>query len=214
MTNDKTVSAQRLSTDAFPDRMRLAAWRAFVAQSAGACDAVPLNDQPFRVDSRFFGLPDVGIMFTQRSDSVIQCYRMMSDPGAGVETVSLSVTTRGRMSVVQGGREVSAGATDGLVFSAPGRVEARDGFETTFINLPVASVRAAIPDFDPRLPAVIPGETGAMRQLALYARVVKEGPDSLSGALARSMADHFFDLAILALGVRGGAREAARRRSR
>ena len=212
MSDNPGVVARSFSTDACPETARLDAWRAFMDSSVGELEASPLEGRPFSAASTFFGLPDIGVIFARRSDSDTRFRRSASDLREGPETFSLTVVSSGRFNVVQDGSEACVGPNGGVVLSSPALIHVRDGWEAVLCHLPVGRTCEALPGFDPRRPVAIPAENAALRTLALYLDAVRAGPQTLSGELAESMSDHIFDLSILALGVRGDAREAASRR--
>ncbi len=204
------IEAQTLSTEAWPEPQRLKAWREFVARSFGDLDVTPLDDQPFRAQLTFFGLPGASVAFSRRSDCEIDFRHGSADPRTGAESISLILPTHGRVNVVQGQWQASVGVDGAATTIAPGRLQYRDGFEAGYVNLPLRRVLAAVPSLDPRQPVAMPA--AAVRHVALYLSIIRNGPLTIDADLARAMSDHLFDLAILALGARGDAGDEARER--
>ncbi len=209
MTENSVVEARTLSTDEFPERLRLDAWREFMGRLFGSVDVKAVEDRPFRANTTCFDLPEVALIFGTRSDSDARSSQSWTRLREGAEGVSLRVVRCGSVHIVQQGREASVSPNGGVVYSSPVLIGSRNNEDMAEILLALEPVRRLIPEFDARFPLSIPAENGALRQLALYLSVVQSGPWTLGGALAQSVSDHLFDLAILTLGARGDAREAA-----
>ena len=58
----------RLSTDAFPEAMRLSAWREIYGRNVAQFDIEPLDDRPFHADVTFHQLDGIGFAVGSRSD--------------------------------------------------------------------------------------------------------------------------------------------------
>src|SRR5476649_2804232 len=62
-------SPTRMSTDAFPEAMRLSAWREIYGRNVAQFEIEPLNDLPFRADVTFHQLAGIGFALGSRSDA-------------------------------------------------------------------------------------------------------------------------------------------------
>jgi hypothetical protein len=59
---NSVVEVRTLSTDAFPERLRLDAWRDFMGRCVGEFDAMPAENHPIRAGATYFALADLGVM--------------------------------------------------------------------------------------------------------------------------------------------------------
>ncbi len=213
MANGLPVEARALSTGAIPRGLRVKAFREFIVRLVGVVDVELVeDDRPFRSRATVFELPDVGLAFGTMSDCDMRYSRAMRRAHDDKEIVALTLLTRGSLQAVQYGREASLGGNGLLVYTAPSQMRVRNGCESATVFLPRARVREALPAFDPAKPLALSGDparSGAVRQLALYLGIARRSPKVLSAAYAQIMADHLFDLSVLALGAGGEAGAAA-----
>src|SRR5450432_3579374 len=70
MTNSTPpLYPMRLSTDAFPETMRLSAWREIYGRNVAQFEIEPLDDHPFRAEVTFHQLAGIGFAVGSRSDA-------------------------------------------------------------------------------------------------------------------------------------------------
>jgi AraC-like DNA-binding protein len=199
----------RISTDAFPERSRLALWREVYGRNLAHADIEPLDDRPFRASVTFHDLPGLGVAIDSRSDA-----RYVFGKQAVAKSrdqVVLALVAKGAGHVAQLGREASSDLGAAVLVSGADPVSATlrgDGACVT-LAFPRATLQALVPDLGAALVRPIHESNEALRLLIDYLGVLNDQDATMDPALARTFATHVRDLTALAIGVRGEAREIA-----
>ena len=199
----------RISTDAFPERSRLALWREVYGRNLAHADVEPLDDRPFRASATFHNLPELGVAIDSRSDARY-VFGKQAVAKAKDQAV-LALVTRGVGHVAQLGREASSRLGGAVLVSGADPLSATlrgDGVCVT-LAFPRATLQALVPDLGAALVRPIHESNEALRLLIDYLGVLNDQDRAMDPALARSFATHVRDLTALAIGARGEARENA-----
>jgi AraC-like DNA-binding protein len=199
----------RISTDAFPERSRLALWREVYGRNLAHADVEPLDDRPFRASATFHNLPELGVAIDSRSDARY-VFGKQAVAKAKDQAV-LALVTRGVGHVAQLGREASSRLGGAVLVSGADPLSATlrgDGVCVT-LAFPLATLQALVPDLGAALVRPIHESNEALRLLIDYLGVLNDQDRAMDPALARSFATHVRDLTALAIGARGEARENA-----
>jgi AraC-like DNA-binding protein len=199
----------RISTDAFPERSRLALWREVYGRNLAHADVEPLDDRPFRASATFHNLPELGVAIDSRSDARY-VFGKQAVAKAKDQAV-LALVARGVGHVAQLGREASSRLGGAVLVSGADPLSATlrgDGVCVT-LAFPRATLQALVPDLGAALVRPIHESNEALRLLIDYLGVLNDQDRAMDPALARSFATHVRDLTALAIGARGEARENA-----
>jgi AraC-like DNA-binding protein len=202
----------RISTSAFPEAMRLSAWREIYGRNIALFEIEPLDDVPFHADVTFHQLPGVGFAAGSRSNAN---YRMTPALAARArDNIIFAIVTRGTGLVSQFNREVSIGAGSATLISGndPSACALRDGGRFLTLSLPRDCFVPMIAHPDATFVNVIPAQTAALRHLIEYLGAVQANFESVSTDLRRMIAQHITDLAVLAVGATQEVTELASRR--
>ncbi|WP_158818517.1 helix-turn-helix domain-containing protein [Methylocapsa sp. S129] len=199
----------QISTDAFPERSRLALWREVYGRNITYADVEPLDDRPFRASATFHELPGLGVAIDTRSDARYVFGKQAVDKTR--DQLALALTTRGVGHIVQLGREVTSEPGGAVLVSGADPISASlrgDGICIT-LAFPRAALQALVPDLDVALVRPIHESNGALRLLIDYLGVLNDHEGAMGPALAHAFATHVLDLTALAVGAQGEAREIA-----
>jgi AraC-like DNA-binding protein len=194
-------SPVRISTDAFPEAMRLSAWREIYGRNIAQFEIEPLDDVPFHADVTFHQLAGVGFAAGARSNAN---YRMTPALAARArDNVIFAVVTRGTGLVSQFNREaiISAGSAMLISGNDPSACALRDGGRFLTLSLHRDCFMPMIANPNGAFATAIPARTLALRHLIEYLGIVQANFESSSTDLGRAIAQHITDLAVLAVGA-------------
>jgi len=196
-----------------PEDARFAAWADIHAQNNGAFEWTRHEDAPFDAlfESRSLGKATVGRMSGSLSTAMRTRRQILADNDD--QFVLAAPTSPRAISVGQRGREISNASGAVFLMSMAEPIEVRTAHTSNRwlnIMLPAEALRARAPMADDMLALHLPDPEGALKLLAGYSALVLDGDVLDDPRLAALAADHCLDLAVLALGARGDAAEAAR----
>jgi AraC-like DNA-binding protein len=206
---DGAFAALRLSTDEFPERVRVSAWIERYAREILRLDAEIEPDVPFNSDLSINVAPGLGIV----SGSISRC-RLIRTPqllADGMDNLFLQCPSA-PMRVFQRGREVELGAGDAILISSgeTGGVDFSD-MNLAVLSLSRAAIESRLSDPGGAHLRPVPRGTEALRLLNHYL----SAPLTLMTtprALQRVYIDHVYDLVALALGATRDAEAIAKGR--
>jgi AraC-like DNA-binding protein len=212
MQGTKPLLHAHISTQAFPEKRRLAMWREVYGRGITNVDIEPIGDTPFHADMTFDILPEVGIASGSRSPAHYRVTRELAKHSSDV--VILSILHSGVATTSQFGEELScaAGSACLLASDSPFTASLHSHGRFTTLALPHRSLAALAPDFTSAFRQSIPGTNPALRLLTQYLDFVCDGDKLAEPDIRRSVSNHILDLAALAIGVRGDFAEIARQR--
>jgi len=213
MTNSVTQHyPMRLSTDAFPEAMRLAAWREIYGRNVAQFEIEPLDDLPFHADVTFHQLAGIGFAVGSRSDAN---YLMTPALAARArDNVIFGAVIQGTGAISQFDREaiIDAGSAVLLSGNDPSAFALRNRGRGLTLSLPRDSFVPMIANPNRAFAKAIPASTAALRHLIEYLAIVQADFELASAGLTHVVSQHITDLAVLAVGATQETAEVASRR--
>ena len=202
----------RLSTDAFPEAMRLSAWREIYGRNVAQFEIEPLDDLPFHADVTFHQLADIGFAIGSRSDA-----NYLMTPALAArsrDNVIFGTVLQGTGCISQFDREATIGAGSAVLLSGndPSAFALRNRGRGLTLSLPRASFMPMIANPNGAFAKAIPANTPALRHLMEYLAIVQTVFEPTLTDLRRVIAQHITDLAVLAVGATQEISEIASRR--
>jgi len=213
MTNATTPRyPMRLSTDAFPEAMRLSAWREIYGRNVAQFEIEPLDDLPFHADVTFHQLAGIGFAIGSRSDAN---YLMTPALAARArDNVIFGAVIQGTGVISQFDREaiIDAGSAVLLSGNDPSAFALRNRGRGLTLSLPRDSFMPMIANPNAAFAKAIPASTAALRHLIEYLAIVQADFEPGLADLKRVIAQHITDLAVLAVGATQETADIASRR--
>ena len=216
----KTSSVPRIfrfSTDAFPERKRVAAWREFRERQIVKLDITALaeNHHVDAVDAVGMVLPGLGVVTTTLGPTT--CARTQETMRDGNDSIRLVILKQSASPAPAAhlGRELAVEPGGAVVLSNC------DLNEITFtasqsrmiaVNLTRKTLRPLLRDFDAVLAHTIPQRIAPLRLLATYIEALLLEPAPPNLEFAQLAVAHIYDLAALAMGATRDATEVANNR--
>jgi AraC-like DNA-binding protein len=201
----------RFSTDALPERDRVAIFRELFGRKVMRLEIEPLGDDLFRSDLSARMLPGLGIVSgTNSSFRVGRTRNLVTD---GDNNLILQISTRPGVAS-QFGREVALGAGDAVVMSNAdiGTFTFPSASKITALSLPRAALAALLANGNGVLLRPILRDTEALRLLVRYLGALLEDGAPQAPELQRLAVTHVYDLVAMALGASRDAAEIAKGR--
>jgi AraC-like DNA-binding protein len=211
------VASVAISTDAFPEKKRLALWREMYGLPFLNVEVDPIGDAPFQTNLALTVLPGVRIAAGSRSPS---CYRRTRELAANAkdDDVVLSVIRSGTGMASQLGREVVCESGAGMLTLATepalgvlrGHALAQgSGVNMTFSRSALAPL---VKDLGGACVRPIPAQNQALQLLMKYVDIVQAAGNFATPGLVDAAVTHIVDLAALAIGATRDFSEIARER--
>lgn len=204
------VRMLRFSTDDFPERQRLEAFREIYGRTIIKHDVQPIGDQPFHFEASMCSVPGLGL-----SSAVISsCRRWHRRQHIDSDDLILGIGLSGSCVVQQRGREAVVSSGEAVLTSTAHPAEATIGAPSRPISLrlPNSIFRSGIGDFDACLARRIPRNAEGLRLLTSYIGGVWKTDALKAPPLRDAVVAHIHDLVLLILGAGGDARELAEQR--
>jgi hypothetical protein len=184
-------SAQlRFSTEALPERERIAAFRELYGRKMLRLEMEPQSDTPFHADFALRVLPGVGIV--SAASSLVRVGRTRELLADSDDNLILQIASSAGVAS-QLGREVAVGPGDAVLLSAAdiGHFTYASAPEILAVSLPRAALAPLLRDSGAALVRPIPAQSQALRLLLRYLRMVQDmpalaGPELQRGARLRS----------------------------
>jgi AraC-like DNA-binding protein len=202
-----------ISTEDFPQAMRLAMWRETFGRNITQVDIDPIGSEPFQASATFLPLPREGVVFGSRSPARYQTGRhqlVQERDGFGLTVLASGAPATalhlGRELVGQPGDAIVTSGADPSVslMHQPGRIY-------TFA-LPRVEMAAAVPNLEAAFATTIPASNAALQLLTRYVRLLLQGGYVDGPGLPWTVAAHIIDLAAMAIGASVDAAQVARDR--
>lgn len=197
----------RFSTDDFPERERLDAYRDIYGRTIIKHEVRPLGDQPFRFDALFAAVPGLGLAWSNFSP----CFRSHGALHNESDHLILGIGHRGRCVVQQRNREAVIGGAEAVLTSSvdPAVVAITVPSQSTSIRIPRSVMQSRIGDLDARVSQRMPQQAGGLLLLNGYLDAIRTA-DALADPNTSSLVvAHVYDLVALILGAKGEARKLA-----
>jgi hypothetical protein len=190
----------RFSTDALPERDRVAVYREELGQRVVRLDLEPDRGQPFHAKFELRAFPGLKIAVAELSALVVRrTRRLIADD---TDALGLVLTLARTHSLSQIGREHVSGPGDALLVSgAEPFVSIRPvSGRVVVLRVPHDTLASPVPDVADRIMRPIPRDADALRLLRSYLAVLDDGHAMKTPELRRAVATHIHDLIALAVG--------------
>jgi AraC-like DNA-binding protein len=199
----------RFSTDALPQKDRLAYFRESFARGICKIDYTPLTDEPFRArfDMAFF--PECSL--TRVDMSRTHSLRTLALLADGCDDIHLVMSLDGTARASQIGREALLSNGDALLMSAS-EAGHGEGSRQLTIGMSRRRLKALLPHIEDRLLERIPRDTPFLRLLMGLIHSWQHGELAGTLKMQQTFSDHLYDLIALLFGARGEAAEQAQQR--
>lgn len=200
----------RFSSDVFPERERVTAWRDVFGRGIAKIDIVPLDGVPFHASTDMLLMPN--LVIASGTAAVAKTARTRQLVADGNDYLTMQITSCDG-AVSQLGREAIVPAGDGIILSNcdVGTATFAGASSAFMLSLPRSALGPFVHDPDAVLVRPIPKENEALRLLRSYAAAIaRERPTSAD--LQALAAEHVHDLFALAIGATREAAEIARTR--
>lgn len=203
----------RISTEDFPERDRVGIIREKFGRSFFGVDIEPLPDVEFRSDVTI--RPLAGASLSLNVGGGLHAWRTRELLADGRDDLVMIVNLRGPSLVGQRGQEFvldEQAATLVTLDETGGISRPALDHRVVMLNLPRVAIGPLVPNADDAVMRPIPPDSVALRLLIKYAGVLQDTVGPLQPELQRSIADHFYDLVVVAVGGTRDAIEVARGR--
>ena len=190
----------QLSTDAIPERDRVAVWREDWGQRFLTVDIEPDRRGPFHALMLLRMLPGLKIAKVHFSPLVARRTRglIAGDPDGLFVLANLA----GSVTLSQRGCQLTVSPGDALLASCAETLIAdhRVPGQLLLLRAPRDTLASLVPDLDDRVLCPIPRDAEALRLLRSYLAVLDDGRSVQTPELARSVVTHINDLIAIAIG--------------
>ena len=195
--NDKSIF--RFSTEAYPERDRLTAWREVFGRTVVSLDIQPLALDGFRSEATVCGLPGLGLLVGETSAVHLEhSANLIVD-----DDLSFAVGPGGAWAACQLGRTATLGAGDGVLMSnaVVGSMTLPSACRFMTFRVPVAAIQRLVPDVAAKVATRLPVQSPALQLLSRYLGIFRDAPAELTPELQRAAVTHVYDLLALTLGA-------------
>ena len=199
----------RFSTDDFPERKRIDAYREIYSRTIVKHDIEPLGDHPFRFEAVLCSLPGLGLALSVYSP----CHRRHATEHIDSDDLLFGVALRGGCVLQQRGREAVMGQGEAVLARAADPVDVIIGAPSRHIalRLPRAILEARIADLDACNAQRIPSNVEGLSLLIGYVGALRLS-ELTNPAYCDLVVSHVYDLVALLLGAKGDVRHLAQQR--
>lgn len=198
------------STDAFPERERLTAWREVFGRAVCNLDINPLARDGFRCEANVCQVPGLGVMFAT-SSAVQLCHsqELIKD-----DDLSFMAAPTCRWTATQLGRSSECGPGDGVLMdnSEVGSLTLSAASRFVTFRVPRAAIEPLVPDLGATVARAIPAANVALRLLVSYLASAFDTDALITPELRQFTVAHVYDLLAVALGATREATETAKGR--
>ena len=201
------VPTLRFSTDAFPERERVAAWREIFGRTVVNVDIQPLHPDGFRAKATVCALPGLGILFASNGAQRASLPRELIKH----DDVSFMAAPTCQWTASQLGRNPALGPGDGVLMSNTdvGSLTLASQCRFTTFCVPRAAIARLVPDLGAAFARRIPAGDAALKLLASYLACLLDAETLIEPELQRIAVAHVYDLLAVALGATRDAMEIA-----
>jgi AraC-like DNA-binding protein len=202
----------RFSTDALPERDRMAIWREVFGRRMVKAEFEPVSGAAFRHETMFRSLPGLSLGFNDAAG--FRGTRTQSLIADGNDDLMLTINTEGMTHTSQFGREVRAEAFDGALMCVAEWAQFTVPAAARFILIvvPRKPIAAVVRGPEATASRLLRKELAPLRALTSYV-LTANGDLALSSPQLRGLfITHVYDLVILTLGGEGDAARLAEQR--
>jgi AraC-like DNA-binding protein len=200
----------RFSTEKFPERTRVEAYREAFGATIARHDIQPLGDGPFHFEADLWNLPGLGLAWS----SISPCHRWIRSQHILSDDILVGIGASGGGCVLrQHGRETHVGVGEAVLTSCAhiADVQITESSRPITLRIPHAVLKSRVPGVDDLVARCIPRDSEGLTLLTGYIGALRK-LDQTSPDLCRLAADHVYDLVSLVLGARGDFRDVAQQR--
>jgi len=160
------VPTLRFSTDAFPERERVAAWREIFGRTVVSVDIEPLHPDGFRAQATVCALPGLGILFASNGAQRAILPREMIKH----DDVSFMAAPTCQWTASQLGRNPALGPGDGILMSNAdvGSLTLASQCRLTTFCVPRAAIARLVPDLGAAFARRTPAGSAPLKLLVGY----------------------------------------------
>ncbi|MDX8493022.1 helix-turn-helix domain-containing protein [Mesorhizobium sp. VK22B] len=198
------------STDRYPARQRVAAWREEFGHTLLRIDLAPRSPELFRAKATAYRGANFGLL--RASTSAVN--QKNSRELIIKDDVTFGVITNARWSASQFGRSADLQAGDGAMMNngEVGAITLPHACRYLAFTLAQSAIRPLVPDLDAQFARRVPSSSPALRMLMRYLQMVGSEPIVATPELQAAFTDHVCDLVALTLGATRDATEIAKGR--
>lgn len=210
MNTNPTSDAMHFSTDALPERDRVAVWREVFGRHIVKAQFEAIPDVPFLHTATLRSLPGLSLILSKTEG--FRAGRTRQTIADGNDDIILTINTEGNAYATQLGHEVSIMPYEGLFHSTADMCAIAYPTRARFVafRIPRKTITPMVSDLSAILSRRMP-QTEALRLLAYYATALDD--HALTSPLLReAFATHIVDLVALAIDTNSGVAEVARGR--
>lgn len=210
MKSTDNPDAFHFSTDALPERDRIAVWREVFGRYVVNVQFEPVTDNRYFYAATLRNLP--GISLAMSAGAGFRAERTRQMVAQGGDDVVLTINTEGLGHATQLDRETTITPFEGVLQSSaePGGICYPDGARFLVFRLPRKTIGPIVGDLEARLARRLP-QTEALRLLAAYSIALDTQPLA-SPILQQACATHLVDLVTIVIGSNRDAIEVAKGR--
>jgi AraC-like DNA-binding protein len=201
------VATFRFSTDDFPERERLTAWRELFGRTVCNLDIEPMAADRFRSDSTIYALPGLGVLAGSCSGvHLSHSKNLIVDDDLSFMSGSMPNWTASQL-----GRNAVLGPGDGVLMTNAevGSMLLPETAQFTTFKVPVKAIAPFVHDVGALIARRVPHKSEPLRLLVGYLRVLQEGGALQTAELQGLAVTHVYDLFALVLGATREAAEIA-----
>ena len=193
------VPVFRFSTNAFPERERLAAWREIFGRTVVNLDIEPLSPDGFHADATVCQLPGLGVLYASSAAVKLTHSRdLILD-----DDLSFMAAPTCPYEAAQHGRNPVLGPGDGVLMNNAevGSIRLASASRFTTFRVPAAAIASLVPDIGAAIARPIPAGDAALKLLVCYLASALDTEALMTPELQQLAVTHVYDLLALALGA-------------
>ncbi len=193
------VPVFRFSTNAFPERERLAAWREIFGRTVVNLDIAPLSPDGFHADATVCQLPGLGVLYASSAAVKLTHSRdLILD-----DDLSFMAAPTCPYEAAQHGRNPVLGPGDGVLMNNAevGSIRLASASRFTTFRVPAAAIASLVPDIGAAIARPILAGDAALKLLVCYLAGALDTEALMTPELQQLAVTHVYDLLALALGA-------------
>jgi AraC-like DNA-binding protein len=189
----------RFSTDAFPERERMAAWREIFGRTVVNLDIEPLKPEEFRAEATVCQLPGLGVLRASSAGAHLShSHDLILD-----DDLSFMAGPTCSYEASQQGRNPLLGPGDGVLMNNAevGWMRLASPSRFTTFRVPVTAIKPLVPDLGAIIARRIPAGNAALKLLVGYLASALDTEALMTPELQQLVVSHVYDLLAVALGA-------------
>jgi AraC-like DNA-binding protein len=193
------VPTLRFSTDAFPERERVAAWRDIFGRTVVNLDIEPLNPDGFHAEATVCQLPGLGVLRA----STAAVHLSHSQELIVDDDLSFMAAPTCQYAACQHGRNPVLDPGDGVLMNNAevGSIRLASTSRFTTFRVPAAAIAPHVSDLGAAIARRVPAGNVALQLLVSYLASVLDTEALVTPELQQLAVTHVYDLLAVALGA-------------